>query len=435
MNHINPESGRQHVLTDEMESNLLGLLRSMDFENQMLALNLLEGVQAPKSTLTDLLALGMFSRHHYLRQQAILQFKRNAPRGFVLALEDELNFRKFTPNRHIEWFMRVRRRHFIDSPVLAQYMYHWEMLTLPAYMKYGIDESHAFFAPFLKGDALDLSFRGMDEVPTELEALTHLRSVDLSGNVLTQLGRIVARLPHLEKLKANGNQLTRLNPTISKMGQLKSLDLSFNTLFYLPASMAKLQSLVELNISHNDLEELSNSLTEMRPLESLDASYNALLRLPNRMHRWKNLRFLSLYGNPGLRELPDSFGGMEKLATLRLGRTGIKELPSLAGLDQLEELDLAGLNLLSLDPLKALPNLSRLNLESTTVTHLPHQLGNTPPLTLQLGGQSYSNILELIEGVQGWNLEVIQVKSAFEPDQISTLTEKAGQHRLEVITI
>ncbi len=362
-------------LPPEAESNLLGLLRSMDSENQVLALNFLEGMEVPRNALTDLLALSHFSRHHWLREQAKTLFEKEAPRGFVLALQDELNFRNFTPNRHVEWFMAVRRRHGIDSPVLAQYMYHWEMINLPAYMKYGISDSPSFFAPYINGDQLDLSFRGMDEVPTDLQELRHIAHVDLSGNVLTRLGRIVARLPRLESLRINGNQLSHLNPTVSRMARLQFLDASTNLLESLPAGLSKLQRLRYLDISRNELDVLPNFITEMFALEELHASRNPIREIPEHLEGLRNLKKLSLDNNPKLTILPPSMGSLISLEELNLQRTGIKTLPDRMGrLPKLERLNLADNQLDDISVVLQMRNLKELDLTGTTINHGYEQL-------------------------------------------------------------
>ncbi len=377
-------NGRNANLLPEVESNLLGLLRSMNFENQVLALNFLEGMEVPRNALTDLLALSHFSRHHWLRKQAKTLFSKNAPRGFLLALQEELNFRKFTPNRHIEWFLTVRRRHVIESPVLAQYMYNWEMINLPAYMKYGISDPASFFAPYITGEKLDLSFRGMDEVPNELQELRHIAHVDLSGNVLTRLGRIVSRLPRLESLRINGNQLTRINPTVGRMTRLEFLDASTNLLERLPAGLSKLQRLKYLNISRNELDILPNFITEMFALEELHVSYNPLSKIPERLEGLHYLKILSLDNNPKLIELPPSIGSLSNLEELNLQRTGIKVLPeTIAGLSKLERLNLANNHLDDISAIFQLRNLKELNLTGATVNFKNEKLTEVEQIKLK----------------------------------------------------
>lgn len=390
-NNIRGTGKRDTTFSQEAESNLLGLLRSMDTENQVLALNFLQGMTIPQNVLTDLLALSHFSRHHWLREQAKSLFENVAPRRFVLSLQDELNFRNFTPNRHVEWFMRVRRRQGIDSPVLARYMYHWEMLSLPAYMKYGISNSLSFFSPYIKGDSLDLSFRGMDEVPIDIQELTHIRQVDLSGNVLTRLGRIMARLPHLESLKVNGNQLRRLNPTVGRMSNLQFLDASTNLLDRLPAGLSKLQRLRYLDVSRNELEKLPNFLTEISSLEELHASRNPISHIPENLIGLRFLKKLSLDNNPNLVELPDSFGSLISLEELNLSRTGINIFPgSFSSLHRLEKLDLSFNKLRDISVIFELRNLKELDLTGTIVQHAREKLTD----------QEMSRLEQLTEGRQ-----------------------------------
>lgn len=425
--NIRETDKRSASLPPEGESNLLGLLRSMDAENQVLALNFLEGMSVPRNALTDLLAISHFSRHHWLREQARFLFTKAAPRGFVLALQDELNFRNFTPNRHMEWFMRVRRRHGIDSSVLAQYMYNWEMITLPAYMKYGISNAPAFFAPYIQGDKLDLSFTGMDEVPTDLQELDHLRHIDLSGNVLTRLGRIVARLPHLESLIANGNQLRRFNPTIGRMATLKLLDLSSNLLDKLPAGISRLHHLRHLDISRNELEEFPNFLTELTHLEELHISRNQLIKISQDMECMRKLQKLSLDNNPNLEELPESIGSLISLKELNLSRTGVKKLPAtFSKLSQLEKLDLSFTDLEDIAPVLKMESLTELNLRGAKINDTKKvSFDHTAPFNLKVGNTDFDEVCNILNRFKMTDLSSLQVNLKDQPSdsQLSQLND------------
>ena len=409
----------------------------MSADNQLLALNFLEGIPVPRNALTDLFALSHFSPHHWLREQARSFFNEHAPRGFVLALQEELNFRKFTPHRHMEWFMRVRRRHVIDSPVLARYMYHWQMIPLPAYMKYGISEASSFFAPFIKGDKLDLSSKMIDEVPTDLQELVHLRHIDLSGNVLTRLGRIVARLPRLETLKVSGNQLQRLNPTIGRMSQLRWLDLSSNHIDRLPAGLSRLHRLHHLDLSRNELEELPKFLTELSRLEELHLTRNQLDRVAENLHGLKKLRKLYLGHNPGLKTLPESIGKLSSLRELHLGRTGVRVLPDAIGkLRKLEVVDLSRNQVEDLSPLFGLKELRQLDLSGSSIEKVPSFTApeGRAPIQITLGGNQFKKGLDTLGKLSALPAGSIQIfwQGELATEQKEQVTELVNAHSLDL---
>lgn len=107
--------------------------------------------------------------------------------------------------------------------------------------------------PVVKGVNLDLSGRGLTEIPASVFSQTNLETLNLSNNALT-------------------------NAPQSQIGQLKnlkSLDLSENALTGLPAELGQLKNLETLNVSNNRLTGLPMELGNLTQLKVLDVTGNA----------------------------------------------------------------------------------------------------------------------------------------------------------------
>jgi internalin A len=92
-------------------------------------------------------------------------------------------------------------------------------------------------------EALDLSGRGISELPPEIGQLTNLTSLDLGDpwdeenkNQLTELPDEIGQLANLQMLALSGNQLTTLPESIAQLANLQKLDLWSNELTTLPGS-------------------------------------------------------------------------------------------------------------------------------------------------------------------------------------------------------
>ena len=89
----------------------------------------------------------------------------------------------------------------------------------------------------------------LEIIPAEIGLLTHLRTVDLHGNMIHTLG------------KEGG---------FSRLLSMHTLDLSNNRLESLPDDFGKLCSLIDLNLSHNRLRWLPESIGELPEIKAID---------------------------------------------------------------------------------------------------------------------------------------------------------------------
>ncbi|XP_062848038.1 transforming growth factor beta activator LRRC33 [Trichomycterus rosablanca] len=147
---------------------------------------------------------------------------------------------------------------------------------------------------------------GYKQFAQSLSSLTGLRTLDLSGNGLTEdmAAKILQNITSLETLNLSKNVLLRLDEsTFRDLHQLKELNVERNVLFEIDAAFDhltklrwlnlafnslscliqfELTQLLVLNASHNQIEWfISNQdLTEPFELETLDLSDNQLLYFP-----------------------------------------------------------------------------------------------------------------------------------------------------------
>jgi internalin A len=128
--------------------------------------------------------------------------------------------------------------------------------------------------------SLDLSRRGLDELPASIGQLTHLQSLNLARNRLTSLPESIGQLTQLEWLYLEDNQLTSLPESIGRLTRLQTLVLYDNRLTSLPESIGQLIQLKSLYLDGNQLTSLPVSLRNLRSLETLLLHGNDTLGLP-----------------------------------------------------------------------------------------------------------------------------------------------------------
>jgi internalin A len=212
---------------------------------------------------------------------------------------------------------------------------------------------------------LDLSGRGLTELPAAFDQLSQLQGLDLSGNQLSALPEAIGQLSHLQALALGANQLSALPEAIGQLSQLQrldlgndqlsalpeaigqlrqlqSLDLSGNQLRALPEAIGQLSQLQRLDLSGNQLAELPEVIGQLSRLRSMNVSHNELAALPRALSKLARLEILSLAINR-LHTLPESIGSLKQLRILLIGGNAIQLLPdSLDNLKKLTVLDVSG---------------------------------------------------------------------------------------------
>jgi len=98
---------------------------------------------------------------------------------------------------------------------------------------------------------LDLSNRGLTEVPMSTFSQTNLRTLDLSGNRLVSVQAEVRHLSELRVLDLSDNILTNVPAELGQLSKLEILDLSGNKLTGLPYELGNLKNLKTLDLRGN----------------------------------------------------------------------------------------------------------------------------------------------------------------------------------------
>ncbi len=283
------------------------------------------------------------------------------------------------------------------------------------------------------GQWVDLSSRGLSELPQQLETLTDLVNVDVSGNNITTLPEWLFRLPKLQSICAIGNPLesdalSEVPPSVRVMvdtpaalrcsGQSQpgvlhlvvARDEAELLLPLLNAPPAWILSLERLHLGRwgvrigqrrppisAAMQSLIDSLPVFGHLVHLGFSELPLARLPDGMRHIKSLRHLSIGGAPklrvpdwasslpltnlalvdcGLTGLPESFGELSSLEALSLDWCGFTQFPSqVLSLLELRYLSLYknGLTSIPGDLLK-LPKLEELNVFGNRLQTPPQEV-------------------------------------------------------------
>ncbi|WKA11773.1 hypothetical protein VitviT2T_029242 [Vitis vinifera] len=168
---------------------------------------------------------------------------------------------------------------------------------------------------------LDLSFTGIEELPSSIGRLKALQHLDLSYcKSLRSLSESICNLSSLETL------------ILAECSNLKGF----------PEIKDDMENLKRLDLSFTGIEELPSSIGRLKALQHLDLSYCESLRsLSERICNLSSLKTLILAGCSNLKGFPEIKDDMENLKRLDLSFTGIEELPSSIGrLKALQHLDL-----------------------------------------------------------------------------------------------
>jgi len=181
---------------------------------------------------------------------------------------------------------------------------------------------------------LDLTDRGVAEVPPEIEQLRRLTTLLLSKNQLTELPQEIAALKQLKTLYLARNAFTTLPSVLTHLPKLKNLYFSLNKLESIPSSIRQLGRLELLDLSKNKLTSIPSEIGRLSKLEKLNLAGNSLASIPSELGHLRNLKLLNLSGNK-LSEIPREIHRLDTLELLDLRRNPLPIDPQL--LDNVSE--------------------------------------------------------------------------------------------------
>lgn len=224
---------------------------------------------------------------------------------------------------------------------------------------------------------LSLRANKLHSLPAEFANLVSLTSLDLDFNSFRVLPRELGGLVNLERLTLKGNALATLPPSIANLSNLRVLHLKGNKLTSLPEEIGQLTHLRGLFVSDNELAVLPREIGLLAKLEALTLFNNRLATLPAEIGNNTNLQKLDLSYNQ-LTVLPAEIGSLTKLIELRIDRNELTSLPAQIGdLGQLITLGIEH-NLLAEVPseIGRLKNLRAFHAEGNPIKALPPEMGN-----------------------------------------------------------
>ena len=232
-----------------------------------------------------------------------------------------------------------------------------------------------------KGTALDLSGRGLTQVPPEIGELTALSVLYLFYNQLTNLPPEIGQLAKLTELRLDNNAITSLPPEIGQLSKLRELRLDINQITSLPPEIGQLSALTQLHLDNNQLKSLPPEIGQLSALTQLHFQNNEITSLPPEIGQLYALTQLHLDDNQ-LKSLPPEIGQLSALTQLNLQSNRITSLPTEIGqLSALTGLFLHYNDLNALPPeIGQLSALTVLHLFQNQLTALPPEIGQLSSL-------------------------------------------------------
>ena len=176
---------------------------------------------------------------------------------------------------------------------------------------------------------LDLSGKGISELPDEIGQLANLQILDLRNNQLKTVPESLGQLANLQELYLYNNQLKTVPDSLGQLANLQELYLFSNQLKTVPESLGRLANLQWLDLDNNQLTTVPDSLGQLANLQELDLDNNQLKTVPSSLARLEKIRHFRLGGNPLNPALQSAYNaGLDELrAYLRsLEEPGLREL-------------------------------------------------------------------------------------------------------------
>ncbi len=240
-------------------------------------------------------------------------------------------------------------------------------------------------------EVLDLHHNLLRVLPLGLRRLQKLRSLNLSGNklsepaldIICQIGNSltdlrmsenelsgilpenIKNLSNLQTLDLHGNRISEFPEGLQELAHLKTLNLAKNKLLCVPCEILANLTLAELNLSGNRLvgsffpPQISSAPSS---LKLLDVSNNALDAISMAEVELPNVQTLNLNGNR-IKEIPD-MSSWKELLTFTIAENQLMGVPvGLVMLRKLRNADLSNNNIIKLDEgIASMEDLKSINL-------------------------------------------------------------------------
>ncbi|MHC3994827.1 GNAT family N-acetyltransferase [Thiomicrolovo sp. ZZH C-3] len=230
-------------------------------------------------------------------------------------------------------------------------------------------------------------------ISSEIKTPAEVKRLDLSNRGLQQLPEAFGLLRELVAVNLGNNKLSSLPESMASMTKLSNVDLRRNAFTAVPALLGALP-VRSLNLSGNRISEVSE-LTRFTMLRVLDLSGNVLEGFADCLSVPNEIRTLNLSTNY-IKELSGMLAQLTSVERLNLEGNLITSIPPEAAyLSSLLELDLSDNRIETIDPAFFTLGVESVNLASNRINHMTlHGLEELEVLTLD---DNYLRTLEIVD--------------------------------------
>ena len=151
--------------------------------------------------------------------------------------------------------------------------------------------------------------------------------LDLSHKGLTEIPEFVFHCRNLQYLNLSHNKLKDIPVNISDLKRLQVLDLSNNFIRHILSRTFDLQSLQILNLNHNQLRGLPKQIEKLTRLKKLFVNANQLDSLPDSLSSLKEITHLAISDNK-FTKFPTIIQELQSLTHLWIGRNNFDTIPT-----------------------------------------------------------------------------------------------------------
>ncbi|TYQ28212.1 COR domain-containing protein [Pseudanabaena sp. UWO310] len=128
---------------------------------------------------------------------------------------------------------------------------------------------------------LDLSGKGLTEIPEKIGNLTNLTTLFLYANRIEKIPESIGNLTNLTTLSLSGNQIKEIPDTISNLSKLTTIFLYSNQIKEITEAVCSLSNLVELNLSWNQIKKIPSSIISLSSLRVINITANQIKEIPD----------------------------------------------------------------------------------------------------------------------------------------------------------
>ena len=252
---------------------------------------------------------------------------------------------------------------------------------------------------WVKGKAvLTLLTNQLTALPQELAALRNLKTLVLNGNPLVFIPESVFELQQLEDLTLISIGISEIPEMIGKLSNLTQFDLGSNQIAQIPEAIEQLTNLMILDLNSNQITQIPEVIGQLTNLTQLNLSGNQITQIPEVIGQLTNLTQFAVFSNQ-ITQIPELIGQLTNLIGLSLGGNQITQIPEVIG--QLTNLTMLNLNVSQITQISEvigqLTNLASLGFSNNQITQIPDVIGTLSNLTrLYLWNNQITQIPEVI---------------------------------------